>query len=351
MQVIKEMTDYGHEQILFVRDNEIGLSAIIAIHSTVLGPALGGTRFWNYASEDEAMFDVLRLSRGMTLKNSAAGLNLGGGKAVIIGDPAKLKSREFFHRYASFLNDLGGKYYTAEDVNIGAADIAMIAEATKYVSGTPEVSGNPSPFTARGVYLSIKAGASVKYGSESLKGKVVAVLGLGSVGYALCEYLHKEGAILKVCDINKVPIEKAVAELGAVAVSADEIITTECDILSPCALGAVLNTTNALELKCSMVAGCANNILLDAATGEALHKRDILYLPDYIINAGGVINCGMEIPDGNYDVNMINAKVDELYGTVLKIIGLAKDKGISTAQAADDFAFGRIAAHKKSLSK
>ena len=347
MQVIKEMTDYGHEQILFARDDKVGLCAIIAVHSTVLGPALGGTRLVNYASEDEALFDVLRLSRGMTLKNSAAGLNLGGGKAVIIGDPAKLKSREFFHSYAGFINNFNGRYYTAEDVNIGASDVALMSEATKYVTGTPEVSGNPSPFTARGVYLAMKAGASVKFGSDSLKGKTVAVQGVGSVGYALCELLLKEGAKLKVCSRTKATVDKAVSAFGAEAVPVDEIITTDCDILAPCALGAVLNTDNVKDLRCAMVAGAANNILLDAATGDALQKRDILYLPDYIINAGGVINCGVEIQDGVYDVDLVNRKVDEIYDTTLKIISLAKDKSISTAQAADDYAMGRIAAQKK----
>ncbi|MCL2167369.1 MAG: leucine dehydrogenase, partial [Clostridiales bacterium] len=178
MQVIEAMKEYGHEQVHFVHNPELGLNAIVAIHSTVLGPALGGARFWNYATEDDALFDVLRLSRGMTLKNAAAGLKLGGGKSVIIGDPAKLKSRAFFHAFGNFLNTLNGIYYTAEDVNIGAADVEQIHEVTKYVTGTPESSGNPSPFTARGIYLSMKAGASVKFGSDSLKGKTVAVQGL-----------------------------------------------------------------------------------------------------------------------------------------------------------------------------
>jgi leucine dehydrogenase len=344
MNVIKEMNGYGHEQIVFAHDKKLGLNAIIAVHNTVLGPALGGTRIWNYANEDDALFDVLRLSRGMSLKNAAAGLALGGGKAVIIGDPKQLKSREFFHRYAEFIDRIGGKYYTAEDVNMHAADIAMMAEKTKFVTGTPEVSGNPSPFTARGVYLAMKAGAGVKFGSDSLKGKTIAVQGLGSVGYAMCEYFAKEGAILKVFDINAAAVDKAVKNLGAKAVSADELLATECDILSPCALGAVLNTGNVGKLKCAMVCGCANNILLDPATGEALKDRNILYLPDYIVNAGGVINCGMEIVTGRYSVDAVNAQVDNIYDTTLKIVALAKDKGISTYQAADDYALGVIAA-------
>jgi len=345
MQVLKEMKEYGHEQIMFVRDDTVGLNAIIAIHSTVLGPALGGTRFWNYATEDDALFDVLRLSRGMTLKNAAAGLKLGGAKAVIIGDPGKIKTRAFLHAYAKFINSLGGKYYTAEDVNIGASDIAQMNEVTKFVTGTPEVSGNPSPFTARGVYLAIKAGAGVKYGSESLKGKTVVVQGLGSVGYALCEHLHKEGAVLKVCDIVPALVEKAVQQLGATAVASDELLTTACDIFSPCAMGAVLNTDNVRNLKCQLVAGAANNILMDAATGDALNDMDILYLPDYIINAGGVINCGMEIVEGMYNIDVVNAKVDQIYDTTLKIISLAKEKRISTYRAADAYAESIIKTH------
>jgi leucine dehydrogenase len=347
MKIIQAMNDYGHEQIIFVQDKELGLKAIIAIHNTVLGPALGGTRFWDYASEDDALFDVLRLSRGMTLKNAAAGLALGGGKAVIMGDPRKLKSREFFHAYGKFINNLGGVYYTAEDVNMGASDVAQINEVTKYVTGTPQVSGNPSPFTARGIYMGMKAGASVKFGSESLKGKTVAIQGHGSVGSSLCGHLHKEGANLKVFDINPAAVEKAVKEFGASVITAEELLTTDCDIFSPCALGAVLNTENVKHLKCRMVAGAANNILMDAATGEALDKLDILYLPDYIINAGGVINCGMEITDGRYDVNEINARVDKIYDTTLKIIALAKENKTSTSRAADDYAESIIEARRK----
>jgi leucine dehydrogenase len=347
MQVFKEMQDYGHEQIVFVQDKEVGLKAIMAIHSTVLGPAVGGTRMLDYASEEEALFDVLRLSRGMTLKNAAAGLTLGGGKAVIIGDPEKLKSKEFFYSYGTFVDSLGGKFYTAEDVNIGASDVAQIQDATEYVTGTPAISGNPSPFTARGLYMGMKAGASVKFGSDSLTGKTVAVQGLGSVGYSLCENLHGEGVILKVYDVNQDLVDKAAKDFGALPVSEDELLVAECDIFSPCALGAVLNTGNVGGLKCRMVAGAANNILLDAATGEMLDKRDILYLPDYIVNSGGVINCGMEITSETYSVDAVNAIVDRVYDTTLKIIALAKEKGISTARAADEYAMGIVEAHRK----
>jgi len=347
MNILQEMNKYDHEQIVFIRNEEVGLRAIIAIHNTNLGPALGGSRFWNYSTEEEALFDVLRLSRGMSLKSAAAGLKLGGGKAVIIGDSQKLKSREFFHVYGRFIDSLGGKYYTAEDVNINSSDVALINEVTKYVSGTPAVSGNPSPFTARGVYMGMKAGASVKFGSDSLKGKTVAVQGLGSVGYVLCEYLKKEDVILKVYDINSAVMDKAIKEFGAAALKADELLTSDCDIFAPCAMGAVLNTENVRSLRCQLIAGAANNVLMDTAAGEVLDKMGILYLPDYIVNAGGVINCGMEITDGSYDVNIVNGKVDKIYDTTLKIISLARDKKISTGKAADEYAEGIINMHKK----
>ncbi|MCL2689838.1 MAG: leucine dehydrogenase [Chitinispirillia bacterium] len=344
MGLFDQMSGYGHEQIVFVRDEAVGLKAIIAIHNTTLGPALGGSRFFNYATEEDALFDVLRLSKGMTLKNAAAGLALGGGKAVIIGDPAKLKSRDFFHTYGKFIQSLSGRYYTAEDVNVSADDVAMIEETCKYVVGTPNISGNPAPFTARGVYMGMKAGANAKFGSDSLKGKTVAVQGIGSVGRLLCEFLAKEGAALKVYDINKAAVDKVVADLGAVAVSSDEILTTDCDIFAPCAMGAVLNTENAGSLKCALIAGAANNVLLDANTGDALKKLDILYLPDYIVNAGGVINCGMEVTEG-YNLDKINQRVDGIYDTTLKIVSLAKEKNISTYQAAEEYAWSIVKGH------
>jgi len=354
MGMFDQMAAYGHEQIVFVRDEALGLKAIIAVHNTALGPALGGSRFWNYATEEEALFDVLRLSKGMTLKNATAGLALGGGKAVIIGDPAKLKSPDFFYAYGKFINSLNGRYYTAEDVNVGAADVELISKATKFVVGTPEMSDNPAPFTARGVYMGMKAGASAKFGTDSLKGKTVAVQGIGSVGRILCELIAKEGANLKVYDINAGAVDKVVADLGATAVSANEILTTECDIFAPCAMGAVLNTENVGSLKCALIAGAANNVLMDAATGDALKKLDILYLPDYVINAGGVINCGMEIVEGGYDKNdkakqiaKINERVDKIYDTTLKIVALAKEKNMSTYQAAEEYAWSIVKAGKK----
>jgi len=343
--MLDKMQNYGHEEVVYARDEKTGLRTIIAVHSTVLGPAVGGTRFWNYATEDDALYDVLRLSRGMTLKNAAAGLKLGGGKAVIIGDPKKLKSQDFFHAYGRIINSLGGRYYTAEDVNISAQDIAYTNEVTPYVTGRPGISGNPSPYTARGVYMGIKAGAKVKFGSDSLKGKVIAVQGLGSVGYAMCEMLHSEGAILKVTDINPDAVQKAVSELGAEKITGD-IISTECDIFAPCALGAVLNKDNVATLRCAMVGGCANNVLVDAEAGEAIEARDILYLPDYIVNAGGIISCSEEVATSNFDEKAVLKKVDDIYHTTLKVIGLAKERGITTYLAADEYAMSIVEAGK-----
>jgi len=342
MKLLTMMNEYGHEQIVYACDEKVGLRAIIAIHNTALGPALGGTRFFDYATEDDALYDVLRLSRGMTLKNAAAGLKLGGGKAVIIGDPKKLKSEDFLKSYGKFIESLGGKYFTAEDVNISAKDVSQINKATKFVTGTPEVSGDPSPFTARGVYRGMKAGASVKFGSDSLEGKTVVVQGVGNVGYKLCELLHKEGAKLKVYDVNSDSVEKAMKEFGAVAITAEEVLYSSCDIFAPCAMGAVLNTNNVKKLECALIAGAANNVLVDEDTANALEKRDILYLPDYIVNAGGVINCGMEIAESCYDVDEINEKVEKIYDTTLKIIALAKEENISTYRAADKYAWGIV---------
>ena len=347
MAILKDMEGYGHELVLFGQDKETGMKAIIAVHDTTLGPAVGGTRFWNYATEEDAIYDVLRLSRGMSLKNAAAGLKLGGGKAVLIGDPKLLKSREFFHAYGRVVDSLGGKYYTAEDVNTNTQDIAYISEATAYVTGTPEISGNPSPFTARGVYQGMKAGVKTVFGTDDLKGLTVAVQGAGSVGYSLCEMLARDGAKLKVYDINPETVQHAVLELGAEALDAEAILRTECDVFAPCALGAVLNRENVGNLHCKLVCGAANNVLVDAEAGNALEAAGILYLPDFIVNAGGIINCGAEITDDQYDVDVINKRVDGIYDTTLKVLALAKEKGISTSDAGDLYAMNVIAAHRK----
>lgn len=343
MLVLKEMDSYDHQQIVFARDSKVGLKAIIAIHNTVMGPALGGCRIWNYDNEESALFDVLRLSRGMSLKNAGAHLAIGGGKSVIIGEAKQIKNQALLNAFGKVVNSLGGIYYTAEDVNTGTQDIEWIKETTPYVAGTHAISGNPSPFTALGVYMGMKAGAKSKFGTDDLKGQVVAIQGLGNVGYALAEYAKKEGASLKVFDLNKEAVKRAVIELGATAVSAEEILTTECDIFAPCALGAVLNTENVGELKAKLICGAANNVLLDAATGQALNDLGILYCPDYIVNAGGVINCAPEVV-GTYNKDEVLAQVKRIYQTTQDIIALAKSKNISTYAAADEYAWGIIRA-------
>jgi len=341
--MLDKMAEYGHEQILFVSDEETGLKAIIAVHSTILGPALGGVRMLDYKSEQDAIYDALRLSKGMTLKCSAAGLNLGGGKAVIIGDPKKLKNKKLLLAYGKFVNRLSGSYITAEDVNIGIEDVEIINKATKYVTGLSSdgKSGDPSPFTARGAFMGMKAGAKEKFGSESLKGKTVAVQGLGKVGYDLCRWLKQEGSNIIVTDVNKSVTDKAAAEFGAKVVTSGEILSTECDIFAPCALGAVLNKNNVSELKCEMVAGAANNILVDDLAGNALADRNILYIPDYIINAGGVINISLEV-EGNYSEVKAIEKVDSIYYNVKNIIAFAKKEDLPIHLAADKFAMNRI---------
>ncbi len=346
MKNLAEMEKYGHEKVLLGRDEQTGLRAIIAVHDTTLGPAVGGTRFWNYATEDDALYDVLRLSRGMSLKNAAAGLPLGGGKAVILGDPAKLKSRELFHAYGRLVNSLGGIYYTAEDVNTNTTDIMHIQEVTPYVTGTPALSGNPSPFTARGIFQGMRAGAKAKFGTDELSGLMVAVQGVGSVGYALCDLLHQAGASLKVYDINPGAVRRAVEAFGAEALGGEEILVTPCDVFSPCALGAVLNVDNIPGLNCRMVCGGANNVLVDQDAGQALMDRDILYLPDFIVNAGGIINCAEEITTRDFDPESINKKVDRIYQTTTLILNMAETRGISTYLAAETYAMEIIRAGK-----
>ncbi len=342
MEIFKALEKYGHEQVVFGQDKETGLKTIIAVHSTALGPACGGTRFWNYKSEDDAIFDVLRLSRGMTYKNACADLDIGGGKAVIIGDPKKLKSEDFFKAYGRIVNSLNGKYYTAEDVNITTKDIDIVNTVTPFVMGTSRISGNPSPYTARGVFKSLKAGVKYKFNQDDLHGLTIAVQGLGSVGYSLAKMLYEDGAKLIVADINSETTAKAESELNAKVVDINEIVTIECDIFAPCALGAVINTSNAKELHCKMVCGAANNVLLDKETSFTLEELEITYIPDYIANAGGIINCAPEASGIDYNEEFVLEKVDNIYNTTLKIIDIAKEKSITTYQAAEQFALDTI---------
>ena len=346
MNVMQEITKYGHEKILFVNNEKAGLKAIIAVHSTVRGPAIGGCRLLPYASEDEALFDVLRLSRGMSHKNAAAGLDFGGGKSVIIADPSQ-KTEAMFEAFGEAMNALNGCYITAEDVNTDCDDALIIARKTKHICGLPHISGDPSPFTAIGVYQGIKATAKVAFGSDNLEGRTIAVQGVGKVGLDLCKHLASEGAKLYVANRkNKANLDICAEKYGATIVSADEILTQECDIFAPCALGAIVNPKTIPNFNCKAIAGAANNVILDLASGEALKARGILYAPDFIINAGGVINAAGEAA-GNYNEEEVLKKVNNIYNTVEHILTESQKTGEPEGVIAERFAEECINAARK----
>ncbi|MFF3022822.1 branched-chain amino acid dehydrogenase [Gottfriedia sp. NPDC057948] len=352
MEIFKYLETYDYEQVVFCQDKESGLKAIIAIHDTTLGPALGGTRMWTYESEEAAIEDALRLAKGMTYKNAAAGLNLGGGKTVIIGDPRKDKNEAMFRAFGRYIQGLNGRYITAEDVGTTVADMDLIHEETDYVTGiSPSFgsSGNPSPVTAFGVYRGMKAAAKEAFGTDSLEGKQIAIQGVGNVAYSLCEYLHEEGAQLIVTDINKEAVQRAVEAFGATAVDPDDIYGVECDIYAPCALGATINDKTIPQLKARVIAGSANNQLKETRHGDLIHELGIVYAPDYVINSGGVINVADELYGYNYDRAM--KKVEGLYDNIAKVIEISKRDGIPTYLAADRLAEERIATMAKSRSQ
>jgi leucine dehydrogenase len=342
--VIGQMLANNHEQILFCNDNATGLKAIIAIHNTVLGPSLGGTRMWNYNNEMEALTDVLRLSRGMTYKSSVAGLNLGGGKAVIIGDSKKIKTEALLRRFGKFVNSLGGKYITAEDVAMTSRDMEIIKMETDYVSGLPENmggSGDPSPVTAYGVYVSMKASAKEAFGIDSLSGKKVLVQGIGHVGETLVDYLTKEGAKVYINDISEERIKAAVDKYKAEFVPADKMFDLDIDIYAPCALGATVNDETLSKLKCKVICGAANNQLADEKKhGELVLSKGILYAPDFVVNAGGIINVYYELEGYNRERALAHA--EKIYDTTWNIIQTAKAQNIPTYAAANKIAEQRI---------
>ncbi len=352
MEIFKYLEQYDYEQVVFCQDKQSGLKAIIAIHDTTLGPALGGTRMWTYESEEAAIIDALRLAKGMTYKNAAAGLNLGGGKTVIIGDPRKDKSEELFRAFGRYIQGLNGRYITAEDVGTTVADMDLIHEETDYVTGISPAfgsSGNPSPVTAYGVFVGMKAAAKEAFGTDSLEGKVVAIQGVGNVAYTLCKYLHEEGAQLIVTDINKEAVQRAVEDFGARAVDPNEIYGVECDIYAPCALGATINDDTIPQLKAKVIAGSANNQLKDTRHGDLIHEMGIVYAPDYVINAGGVINVADELYGYNHERAM--KKVDQIYASIEKVIAISKRDGIPTYVAADRMAEERIEKMRNSRSQ
>jgi leucine dehydrogenase len=352
MEIFGYLERYDYEQLVFCQDQESGLKAIIAIHDTTLGPALGGTRMWTYDSEEAAIEDALRLARGMTYKNAAAGLNLGGGKTVIIGNPQTDKSEALFRAFGRYIQGLNGRYITAEDVGTTVADMDIIHEETDYVTGISPAfgsSGNPSPVTAYGVYCGMKAAAKAAFGTDLLEGKVIAVQGVGNVAYNLCRYLHEEKANLIVTDINIEAVKKAVSEFGAKAVEPNEIYGVDCDIFSPCALGAVINDETIPKLKAKVIAGAANNQLKDTKHGELIHEMGIMYAPDYVINAGGVINVADELYGYNRERAM--KKVEQIYDNVQKVFEIAKRDSIPTYLAADRMAEERIEKLRHSRSQ
>lgn len=342
MNIFESLEESDYEQVIYCSDKKSGLKAIIVIHDTTLGPALGGTRMWPYQTEEEALEDVLRLAKGMTYKNAAAGLNLGGGKAVIIGDPNVDKNEAMFRMFGQYVDSLGGRYITAEDVGTTEQDMDFINMETKYVAGTSggKSAGDPSPVTAYGIYQGVKATAEYTFKENSLKDKVIAVQGVGQVAYSLCKHLKEEGAELIVTDINQEAVNRAVVDFGATAVEPDEIYSVECDIFVPCALGAVINDDTLKQFKAKAIAGSANNQLKENKHGDKLHEMGIVYAPDFVINAGGVINVADEMVGYNQERAM--KKVENIYDNLKRVFEISKEENIPTYMAADRMAEERI---------
>lgn len=338
----------NHEQIVFCNDKDTGLKAIIGIHNTVLGPSLGGTRMWKYNSEWEALNDVLRLSRGMTFKSSVAGLDLGGGKAVIIGDAKTEKTPDLMKKFGEFVDSLGGRYITAEDVGMETEDMDLVRTVTPHVVGLSEAlggKGNPSPVTGYGVFMGLKASAKYAYGNDSLEGKTVYVQGVGHVGEALVEHLSKEGANIFISDINRERMEEIRDKYNVKIYEGNNLYAEKMDIYSPCALGGTLNDETINNLQAKVIAGAANNQLVDEVRhGEMIRKKGIVYAPDFLINAGGLINVYGEI--NNYDRAEIMRRTENIYTTTLDILNNAEKNGITTHRAAFNVAQGRIDARK-----
>ncbi|NRA64968.1 MAG: Glu/Leu/Phe/Val dehydrogenase [Pseudobacteriovorax sp.] len=344
MAIFEQISGTGHEQIVFCNDKATGLKAIIAVHDTTLGPALGGCRMWDYKSEEEALEDVLRLSRGMTYKAAVSGLALGGGKSVIIGDPKKLKSEALFRTFGRFVDSLGGRYITAEDVNIRVKDMEQVALETNFVTGINSRvggSGDPSPVTAWGTFNGLKASVKHQLGKDSVNGLKVAIQGTGAVGGHLARFLADEGAEVFVADINEKKVDALVKEIGAKPVELSKIHSLEVDVFAPCALGGCLNDETIPQLQTQVIAGAANNQLLDETKHAAMLKeRNILYAPDYVINAGGLINVYQELQ--GYDPEAARKRAAGIYDTLLSIYETADNQGITTLQASDKIADDRI---------
>ena len=334
------MAKYGYEQLVYFYDKETGLKGITCIHDTTLGPALGGTRLWNYASEEEAVEDVLRLARGMTYKNAVAGLNLGGGKTVLIGDPDKVKTEAYWRAFGRYVQSLNGRYITAEDVNTNTNDMDYIAMETSHITCLEKTSGDPSPFTALGVYWGMRASCLEMYGSNELKDKKVLVQGVGQVGYNLVKLLVQDGAKVFISDIKQEKIDRVTREFPVTIVPFKEIFKGSYDIFAPCAMGAIINDETIPQFKFKIICGSANNVLKEERHGVVLQNKGILYAPDYVVNAGGVINVYQEII--GYDSQEATKKVEKIYDKVLDIFKISKEKQITPGQAANYLAEERI---------
>ncbi|MBM3977234.1 MAG: Glu/Leu/Phe/Val dehydrogenase [Planctomycetes bacterium] len=353
---ISEIQVDGYEKVLRCHDRATGLHALIAVHDTTLGPALGGMRMLPYVSEDEALFDVLRLSRGMTYKSAVAETGLGGGKSVLIGDPRTAKSPELFRAMGRFVDSLGGKYITAEDMNIGIRDLEYVRESTRWVTGLSRESGssgNPSPYTARGCVQGMKAVLEELYGKADFKGRRVLIQGVGAVGGRIAEMLKELGAHVLISDINAETVARLSKQHGFEVVDEIGHHTTSCDIYAPCARGAGLNKDTIPTLRCKAVAGCANNQLLDPEDADRLQARGILYAPDYVINAGGIINVGVELLPGGYKENVALERVDRIYDQLKRVFRIAREERITTRDAAAKLAEQRLeeGRKKKSVAK
>lgn len=336
MNLFDELDRHGHEQVLFCHDAAAGYRGIIAIHSTVLGPAVGGTRYWHYESEAGALRDVLRLSRGMTYKNALAGLPLGGGKAIILDD-GRAKNREaLFRAHGRFVDRLGGLFVTAEDVGTTPADMASIHAETEHVAGLEEGGGDPSPWTALGVFRGIQAAAYVRWGSDDLAGRTVAIQGCGNVGSNLADLLSRAGATLLVSDVDSDRAARVAEATDATVIAPSDILGAEADVFAPCALGAVFDDESIPRLEAGIVAGAANNQLLEPRHGAALAERGILYAPDYVVNAGGVLSGGVDILGWSPDE--VERRVDGIFDTVVRVFRRARERGVPPSEAADQLA-------------
>lgn len=347
MSVMWDLPDFDdHEAVHFFHDIETGLCAIIALHSTHLGPGAGGTRFWHYENRETAVTDALRLSRGMSFKNAMAGLPLGGGKAVILADRNRTKTPEMLAAFGRMIESLGGKYITAEDVGITAADMVALTKETKYVSGLPvsnsgEAGGDPGPFTAMGVYLGLKAAVAHKLGRDSMDGVHVAIQGVGSVGGGLARLLAKDGARLSIADINKDHAAALAQEIGATVVGLDEVMRIEADVFSPNALGAILDKVSIAHLNVPIVAGGANNQLATPEDGQRIFDRNILFAPDYVINSGGIISVGLEYL-GDGDVEEVNRRVAMIPERLTEIWAQSAAQNLPDSDVADNMAMALI---------